>query len=67
MKIMSKDTSKGGSNRDWGYASYDVDKFNDYKVAIVTIKVGIPIILEEKVMARQIHQLEKFKVMVDVI
>lgn len=27
---MSKDTSKGGSNRDWGYASYDVDKFNDY-------------------------------------
>lgn len=63
MKIMSKDTSKGGSNRDWGYASYDVDKFNDYKV----IKVGIPIILEEKVMARQIHQLEKFKVMVDVI
>ena len=27
---MSKDTSKGGRNRDWGYASYDVDKFNDY-------------------------------------
>lgn len=22
--------SKGGKNRDWGYASYDVDKYDDY-------------------------------------
>lgn len=22
--------SKGGNNRDWGYASYDVDKYDDY-------------------------------------
>lgn len=27
---MSKGGSKGGSNRDWGYASYDVDRYNDY-------------------------------------
>ena len=22
--------SKGGNNRDWGYASYDVDRYTDY-------------------------------------
>ena len=22
--------NKGGKNRDWGYASYDVDRYDDY-------------------------------------
>ena len=28
MNLMSD--KKGGSNRDWGYASYDVDRYDDY-------------------------------------